>query len=95
MSRVASASAPPCSFIAQLQPAALTITASTSDSAAKALSLLARKVEAIRKLAPDVVATGNPGCLMQLGAGLREAGLEIAVRHPVELLADAYARPTG
>ena len=35
---------------------------------------------------PDVVLTGNPGCLMQIGAGLRAAGLDIDVRHPVELV---------
>lgn len=41
---------------------------------------------------PDVIATGNPGCLMQIGAGLRAAGLRIAVAHPVELLDWSYAR---
>ena len=41
---------------------------------------------------PDVVATGNPGCLMQIGAGLRAAGLEIRVAHPVELLDESYRR---
>jgi glycolate oxidase iron-sulfur subunit len=40
---------------------------------------------------PDIVATGNPGCLMQIGAGLRVAGLSIRVAHPVELLDWAYA----
>lgn len=35
---------------------------------------------------PDVVLTGNPGCLMQIGAGLRAAGLDIEVRHPIELV---------
>jgi glycolate oxidase iron-sulfur subunit len=39
---------------------------------------------------PDVVATGNPGCLMQIGAGLRAAGLDIRVVHPVELLDESY-----
>jgi len=39
---------------------------------------------------PDVVATGNPGCLMQIGAGLRAAGLPIGVAHPVELLDLSY-----
>ena len=39
---------------------------------------------------PQVVATGNPGCLMQIGAGLRAAGLEITVAHPVDLLDRAY-----
>lgn len=41
---------------------------------------------------PRVVATGNPGCLMQIGAGLRAAGLDIAVAHPVELLDESYRR---
>ena len=40
---------------------------------------------------PDTVATGNPGCAMQIGAGLLAAGLPIRVRHPVELLDESYA----
>ncbi len=40
---------------------------------------------------PAFVATGNPGCLMQIGAGLRAAGLPIGVAHPVELLDWSYA----
>jgi len=39
---------------------------------------------------PSVVATGNPGCLMQIGAGVRAAGLPIRVLHPVELLDESY-----
>jgi glycolate oxidase iron-sulfur subunit len=39
---------------------------------------------------PSIVVTGNPGCLMQIGAGLSAAGLEIAVAHPVELLDRSY-----
>jgi len=41
---------------------------------------------------PEVIATGNPGCLMQIGAGLRAAGLPIRVAHPVELLDESYRR---
>ncbi|HEU4827900.1 MAG TPA: (Fe-S)-binding protein [Gemmatimonadales bacterium] len=41
---------------------------------------------------PACVTTGNPGCLMQIGAGLRAAGLPIRVVHPVELLDWAYSR---
>jgi glycolate oxidase iron-sulfur subunit len=39
---------------------------------------------------PHLIATGNPGCLMQIGAGLRAAGLPIGVAHPVELLDLSY-----
>jgi glycolate oxidase iron-sulfur subunit len=39
---------------------------------------------------PDFVVTGNPGCLMQIGAGLRAARLPIDVAHPVELLDLSY-----
>lgn len=38
----------------------------------------------------DVVTTGNPGCLMQIGAGLIAAGLPTTVAHPVELLDLSY-----
>jgi glycolate oxidase iron-sulfur subunit len=54
--------------------------------------LLERKVQAIRDTAPQVVATGNPGCLLQIGSGVRAAGLAVEVLHPIELLARAYAR---
>jgi len=52
--------------------------------------VLAAKLERLRAAAPQVVATGNPGCLMQLGAGLAAAGIHAHARHPVELLDDAY-----
>jgi glycolate oxidase iron-sulfur subunit len=55
--------------------------------------VLADKVRTFRAARPalDLVATGNPGCLMQLGAGLRAAGMSIPVVHPVELLDRSYA----
>ena len=53
-------------------------------------TVLAPKVERILADPPDVVATANPGCAMQLGAGLRAAGAAIPVRHPVELLDQSY-----
>lgn len=39
---------------------------------------------------PQYVATGNPGCLMQIGAGLTAAGLPMRAIHPVELLDWSY-----
>jgi glycolate oxidase iron-sulfur subunit len=52
--------------------------------------VLELKLAAIAAARPDVVATGNPGCLMQIGAGALLAGLEVEVRHPIELLDLAY-----
>ena len=54
--------------------------------------IAARKIDAIRRSGADVVATGNPGCLLQIRAGLDAAGLRVRVAHPVQLLAEAYAR---
>ncbi|MCE9601644.1 MAG: 4Fe-4S dicluster domain-containing protein [Gemmatimonadetes bacterium] len=54
--------------------------------------VLAPKLVRIAESGADVVATGNPGCLMQIGGGLRLSGSEVQVRHPVELLDESYAR---
>jgi glycolate oxidase iron-sulfur subunit len=48
--------------------------------------LLERKLEAISAARPDVVVSGNPGCIIQIRAGLKEAGLEIPVVHLAELV---------
>lgn len=50
------------------------------------------KVDAILATGADVVATGNPGCMMQIGAGLRMMGKAVDVAHPVELLDESYRR---
>jgi glycolate oxidase iron-sulfur subunit len=55
-------------------------------------AVLTRKIEALHAVRPDVVATGNPGCAMQIGAGLLAAGEAIPVVHPVELLDWSYER---
>ena len=52
--------------------------------------VLARKVAALAPEHPDVVVSGNPGCVMQIGAGLTAAGLEVDVVHPVEILDWSY-----
>jgi glycolate oxidase iron-sulfur subunit len=54
-------------------------------------AVLRAKLEKLADDPPDVLATGNPGCLMQLGAGARAAGLRTVARHPVELLDESYA----
>ena len=49
-------------------------------------AVLARKMRALAAADPDWIASGNPGCLMQLAAGARSRGLRARVVHPVELL---------
>jgi glycolate oxidase iron-sulfur subunit len=57
-------------------------------------AVLAPKVTELVAAKPDVVATGNPGCVMQLGAALAADGRLGAppppVVHPVELLDRSY-----
>jgi glycolate oxidase iron-sulfur subunit len=54
-------------------------------------TVLERKVRHLIASAPDVVATGNPGCIMQIGAGLAAAGSSIPVVHPIEILDWSYS----
>ena len=54
-------------------------------------AVLAPKLEAIRESGASIVATANPGCLMQIGGGLLLTGSTVTARHPIELLDDAYA----
>ena len=53
--------------------------------------VLAPKLANIAATGAEVVATGNPGCLMQIGAGLHRAGIAARAMHPVELLDASYA----
>jgi glycolate oxidase iron-sulfur subunit len=48
--------------------------------------LLGRKLDRIAATGAEVVASGNPGCLLQLRMGLAERGLAVRAHHPVELL---------
>ena len=54
-------------------------------------AVLAPKLARIGESHAEMVATGNPGCLMQIGAGLVLSGSDVTVVHPVELLAASYA----
>jgi glycolate oxidase iron-sulfur subunit len=53
-------------------------------------TLLQRKLKHIQSTGASIVATGNPGCLLQLVNGAKTAGLELRVVHPITLLAEAY-----
>jgi glycolate oxidase iron-sulfur subunit len=48
------------------------------------------KLANIAATGAPLVATGNPGCLMQIGAGLHKAGMRARAVHPVDLLDASY-----
>jgi glycolate oxidase iron-sulfur subunit len=50
-----------------------------------------RKLDRALATGARVIATANPGCLLQLRAGLRERDSDVQVRHVVELLDEATA----
>jgi len=55
-----------------------------------AQQLLKRKMEHVIETGASIIATGNPGCMMQIAMGVRERGLPMKVVHPVQLLDEAY-----
>jgi glycolate oxidase iron-sulfur subunit len=60
-----------------------------------AAAVLAPKLGHIDETGATIVATGNPGCLMQIGAGLRRDGSTARTAHPVDLLDASYAQRFG
>jgi glycolate oxidase iron-sulfur subunit len=58
------------------------------------LQVLARKTNNLAATRAEYVATGCPACRMQWNVGVRQAGLDVRVTHPVALLDRAY-RQTG
>jgi glycolate oxidase iron-sulfur subunit len=58
-----------------------------------AQELARRKVERIRETGARIVATGNPGCMMQIAQQCRAEGLAVEVVHPVTVLARALREP--
>jgi glycolate oxidase iron-sulfur subunit len=55
-----------------------------------AATLLQRKMENIAATGAYIIATGNPGCMMQIALGARERGMDIDVVHPIQLIDEAY-----
>jgi glycolate oxidase iron-sulfur subunit len=59
---------------------------------ATARELGARKAQAVLAARPDVLATANPGCAIQIAAALRDAGHPgLRIVHPLELVAEAVS----
>jgi glycolate oxidase iron-sulfur subunit len=55
--------------------------------------LSAEKAQAIASTGVTTIASANPGCTMQIAAGLRALGVEAEVVHPIQLLDRAYRAP--
>jgi glycolate oxidase iron-sulfur subunit len=45
-----------------------------------------RKARSIAALNPDIIATANPGCMLQIAAAGRRLGYEWKIVHPIELI---------
>ncbi len=54
--------------------------------------VLKEKLAHISDTNAAILATGNPGCQMHIGAGASLAGMELQVCHPIELVDQAYER---
>ena len=54
--------------------------------------VLDEKLRNVEATNATLLATGNPGCQMQIGAGACVRNMELKVCHPVELLDESYQR---
>jgi glycolate oxidase iron-sulfur subunit len=54
--------------------------------------VLSEKLAHIEETNAGILATGNPGCQMHIGAGASLAGMKLRVCHPIELVDQAYER---
>jgi glycolate oxidase iron-sulfur subunit len=54
------------------------------------VGILERKMDNVAETGADIIASGCPGCQMQLGLGVKRRGMKARVVHPSQLLAQAY-----
>jgi glycolate oxidase iron-sulfur subunit len=54
------------------------------------LKVLNRKMDALSETGAQVIASGCPGCQMQLTTGIKLRDLHVQVVHPIALLDQAY-----
>lgn len=54
------------------------------------MKLLAAKMGDIRTVEPEIIATANVGCMLQLRAGVAQRGMKADVRHVIELVDASY-----
>jgi len=54
------------------------------------MALLEKKMEAVNETGAERIVTANPGCMLQLRAGVERWGRGQRVSHVVEILDEAY-----
>jgi glycolate oxidase iron-sulfur subunit len=54
------------------------------------LKVLSRKMDNLENTDADYIASGCPGCQMQLSVGVKKRNLKVQVVHPIQLLDKAY-----
>jgi glycolate oxidase iron-sulfur subunit len=52
--------------------------------------VLNEKLDHIKETGAGILATGNPGCQMHIGAGACLSGMKLRVCHPIEIVDQAY-----
>jgi glycolate oxidase iron-sulfur subunit len=57
---------------------------------AMAARLRDRKLDNVARTGADVVVAANPGCILQMRAGALARGLDVAIEHPIDVLARAH-----
>ena len=56
------------------------------------MRVLDTKMKAVRETGADVIATANPGCVLQLQYGAQKEGIPIKVKYVTDLLDEAYGK---
>jgi glycolate oxidase iron-sulfur subunit len=59
------------------------------------MQLLEKKMENVNATGADRIATANPGCMLQIRAGVAKHGHGQQVSHVIELLDEAYRSARG
>jgi glycolate oxidase iron-sulfur subunit len=49
-----------------------------------------RKLDNVARSGAELVVAANPGCLLQMRAGAIARGLDVAIEHPIDVLARAH-----
>jgi glycolate oxidase iron-sulfur subunit len=52
--------------------------------------VLREKLDHIKETGAGILATGNPGCQMHIGAGACLSEMKLSISHPIEIVDQAY-----